>query len=483
MALARLCVKVGKRGASAHHASYVTRTGAYERRLEKGERLLASESGNMPSWAAHDAVSFWIAADTHERANGAAYREFEIALPRELGDFERIALVRDFVGHELGETHAYTWAIHSPKAIDGAEQPHAHIMFSERQRDGIERDPQDYFKRYNAKNPERGGARKGYGETALKSLPTGARLSERKAELVALRHRWEQMCNARLERSGQSARIDMRSYADQGIDLAVEKKQLPSQWRNPEQRARVLALRAAKAEQSEARAELAGIDIDGMLVRLAHQDIEAATAFLSEPEPEAAPVAVPKRPTASPYAVLVPHKETVDAAAIARGVKALQRVTGSGPSSPVVPEKLRSVTRIPPARVREARPVAPVPAPARATPIIEPFDPIATAKGKPRSKPFQRVASTLIHAMQTGDQLLTRTAVDLMTALGRLWGNSQFSTTGAATALGERILAWAKANKDRLRDLPPELTQAEAEDALKKTLHQIRAKDGPGRGR
>ena len=33
-------------------------------------------------------------------------------------------------------------------------------MFNERLQDGIERDPEQYFKRYNSKNPERGGAKK-----------------------------------------------------------------------------------------------------------------------------------------------------------------------------------------------------------------------------------------------------------------------------------------------------------------------------------
>ena len=49
-------------------------------------------------------------------------------------------MVQTFVEQELGEQHAYTWAIHTPKAsIEGGEQPHAHIMYSERLQDGINR--------------------------------------------------------------------------------------------------------------------------------------------------------------------------------------------------------------------------------------------------------------------------------------------------------------------------------------------------------
>ncbi|MDP4360974.1 MobA/MobL family protein, partial [Escherichia coli] len=80
-------------------------------------------------------------------------------LPRELTDAQNIALVRSFVAQEIGDRHAYQWAIHSPRASDGLAQPHVHLMFSERQVDGIDRDEVTYFKRYNAKSPDRGGAR------------------------------------------------------------------------------------------------------------------------------------------------------------------------------------------------------------------------------------------------------------------------------------------------------------------------------------
>lgn len=253
MAIARLSAKVGKAGKAAPHADYIAREGAYARRLDKGEALEATESGNMPRWAETNPGEFWRSADAHERANGTTYREFELALPRELPPAERAALVRDFVTQELGERHAYTWAIHRPKAADGLDQPHAHLMFSERRRDGIDRDPDQYFKRYNAKAPESGGARKGYGERPGQTLTA----AERKAELRGLRGRWESLTNAHLERAGVDARIDMRSYRAQGIeDRAPERKQLPSAWRDPTQRAAVLEFRQSHRERAEAAADL-----------------------------------------------------------------------------------------------------------------------------------------------------------------------------------------------------------------------------------
>ena len=101
-----------------------------------------------------DAALFWTAADRHERANGTTYREIEIALPRELNPAQRQELVLDFIQQEIGERHAHQWAIHNPgAALAGGEQPHAHLMYSERTIDGIERDPEQYFSATTANTP------------------------------------------------------------------------------------------------------------------------------------------------------------------------------------------------------------------------------------------------------------------------------------------------------------------------------------------
>lgn len=247
MAIARLSMKVGRGGQACSHAAYIAREGRYAHRLEQGEKLEAVEAGNMPAWAKHDPLLFWQAADAHERSNGTTYREMEIALLRELDAGERIALVQAFVAQEIGSRHAYQWAIHTPVAIDGKEQPHVHLMFSERQADGIERDPEQYFRRYNAKSPEKGGARKGYGPHAGQTLSR----QERAADLKELRSRWQEMANRHLEQLGHSTRIDMRSHAERGTGLEPEKKQLPSQWRGAGKE-NVIEFRQARAELLQA---------------------------------------------------------------------------------------------------------------------------------------------------------------------------------------------------------------------------------------
>ncbi|HCS1895106.1 MobA/MobL family protein, partial [Shigella sonnei] len=147
MASYHCTVKAGAKGSALKHADYISRSGEYKS-YKSREDLEFSSSGNMPSWAKKNPAELWKAADEFERKNGTAYREIEIALPRELTREQRIELVEDFVQKELGDRHAYQYAIHNPPgAIDGKEQPHAHIMFCERINDGIERDPQQFFKR------------------------------------------------------------------------------------------------------------------------------------------------------------------------------------------------------------------------------------------------------------------------------------------------------------------------------------------------
>ena len=213
MASYHLSVKVGAKGKASAHAEYIEREGEYK--LKNNEKLEAVEHGNMPEWAQDNPNLFWQCADEFERKNGSTYREIEIALPRELTPQQRKELVQTFVEQELGEKHAYTWAIHNPKAsIEGGEQPHAHIMYSERLQDGIERSPDQFFKRYNSKNPERGGCQKSnFAKTA----------EQRKTELVELRERFADLQNVYLEEYGHTDRVDHRSLADQGIERSPEK--------------------------------------------------------------------------------------------------------------------------------------------------------------------------------------------------------------------------------------------------------------------
>jgi len=281
MASYHLSVKTGGKGNASPHADYIAREGKYAR--EKDSDLEHKESSNMPAWAAHKPSEFWKAADTFERANGCTYREIEIALPRELKPEQRLELVRDFVRQEIGDRHAYQFAIHNPKAaIAGGEQPHAHIMFSERLNDGIHRDPEQYFKRANTKAPERGGAKKErFGET-----PTG-----RREYLVAQRERWADLQNEYLERYQHTDRVDARSLKAQGIDRKPERHLGAGQVQrfDTEQLQAILARREAERQAQQSRDERDSvIDVTTSLRDALSERDNAAVKPAQQPEPEAA---------------------------------------------------------------------------------------------------------------------------------------------------------------------------------------------------
>jgi len=208
-----LSIKSGKKGKASEHANYIAREGKHGKD-DKKKDLIAVEHGNLPAWSDNNPSLFWKMADQNERINGAAYREFELALPAELSPKQNLELVNKFVSEEIG-SKPFLFAIHAPKsALSGVDQPHAHVMFSDRKPDGIDRSPQQHFKRYNADEPELGGCRKDSGGKAPDVL---------KNEVKSTRARWAELQNVFLEMNGHNARVDHRSNRDRGIDQEAER--------------------------------------------------------------------------------------------------------------------------------------------------------------------------------------------------------------------------------------------------------------------
>jgi hypothetical protein len=200
MAIVHVAMKSSSKAPpAAAHADYISRGGRYARR--GGIEML--ESGNMPEFAQADPRAFWIAADANERANGRTYTELQIALPRELGKEQRKQLALEAAREFLGDRFAYTLAVHQPLAKDNIEQPHMHLMFSERAIDETTRTlPEEkFFKRNGAKKDPAWNDRN-------------------KPEEI--RDQWCQMMNRAMEREGIAVRVDPRSWADQGREDLAE---------------------------------------------------------------------------------------------------------------------------------------------------------------------------------------------------------------------------------------------------------------------
>ena len=183
---------------------------------------------------------FWIAADRYERANGATYREIEIAHCRASSiPINGKPWSRTSSGKSSGAARPPMGDPQSGAALAGDEQPHAHLMYSERTVDGIERGTRAIFQTVQREHPELGAAGKtaparkndcwkpGNGGPRYKRPPP----------------------TARPRGAGRSSGL-----ADQGIDRAPEQHLGGRQVRQlaPDQREALLERREPKTNSSTA---------------------------------------------------------------------------------------------------------------------------------------------------------------------------------------------------------------------------------------
>ena len=261
---------------------YIEREGRYAADSEEREHV---EHGHMPAWAQDDPHAYWQAADAHERANGRLYSEIQFALPGELDAGGRRSLAGAFAEQVCGgERLPYTLALHkgATETPDKPDNPHAHLMFSERGNDGIARSEEQWFKRHNPTAPARGGARKSRAAKAGDWLDT-------------TRQAWEQAANRALAQAGRAERIDGRSLPDRrdaahregDLERAAELSREPNVHRGPGQylkdrgRASATAAQAEAVEQRTATAR-AERDADRRQVERLEQEIAAVVARLQE---------------------------------------------------------------------------------------------------------------------------------------------------------------------------------------------------------
>lgn len=215
MATYHCSVKKGKAGSGKAHCDYITREGKFSKSKKK-EELVYKEAGNLPEWAASP-NEFFEKADLYERANGNVYHEFELALPNELSDHQNIELVQEFIKEHIGPNKVYCFAIHSKVAAldESQEQPHVHIMFSERI-DNLESAKPDYlyFKRYNSKFPERGGNKKDERFTAANGVG--------KNNVLKIRESWETYINNAYKKNGFNITVSAASLKQQRSEALIK---------------------------------------------------------------------------------------------------------------------------------------------------------------------------------------------------------------------------------------------------------------------
>ena len=193
-----------KDGATAKNRfHYITRTSHFKSYKESvSEQIEFVKSGNMPSFAEGKPAEFWQAADVFERSNGRTCSSLVVALPKELNQAQRIELAEAFI-IEFADRYRFPFscAIHNHAgSIAGIEQPHLHLMYSERHVDGIDRSAEQFFKRYNPKDPQKGGAQK----------LTADVLGMGKAQLQLYRQKTEELINDSLMRYAPMKQVEIR---------------------------------------------------------------------------------------------------------------------------------------------------------------------------------------------------------------------------------------------------------------------------------
>jgi MobA/MobL family/Large polyvalent protein-associated domain 7 len=189
--------KNGKANSCAELSNYDTRADRKNK-----QDLFSVGSVNLPSFAQGDPQKFWAAADRHERKNGLLARRLILSFPYSIPKQERELLIRKFL-HKNCPGLPASFAVHDDPSAD-PQNPHCHILFSERIDDKIDRDPKTFFSRYNPKNPHLGGAKK-----AVFSM-------ENKDWLIKSRESWACILNARLAPDKQVSHL---KNSERGLPL------------------------------------------------------------------------------------------------------------------------------------------------------------------------------------------------------------------------------------------------------------------------
>ena len=202
-----LNVKTGARATGQSAAAkydYISRDGRYARACQ--DEVVHLESGSMPAFASSDARVYWAAADSHERSNGRLFRSLTAALPNSLDPAGRLALARSFAAHVTAGQMPYTLAVHAglSKEAGAANNPHLHLVFSERVNDGVERAAEQWFRRAApaGRDPAAGGARK-------------SERTKPREWLEETRHAWAAEMNLAFGRAGVADRVTAESHAAQ----------------------------------------------------------------------------------------------------------------------------------------------------------------------------------------------------------------------------------------------------------------------------
>ncbi|MBA8862768.1 Ti-type conjugative transfer relaxase TraA [Ochrobactrum anthropi] len=154
--------------------------------------------------------AIWNKITMEERANGQLAREIVVALPDELTREQNIDLMRDYVAQLVtAKGLVADWVYHAPEG-----NPHVHLMHTLRPvaEEGFGKKSIPVLDE-NGQPLRRGPRQQIVHRTVIGGLE----------QLKEWRSLWGDVVNHHLAMAGHEVRIDMRSYAEQGIDIEPTK--------------------------------------------------------------------------------------------------------------------------------------------------------------------------------------------------------------------------------------------------------------------
>jgi MobA/MobL family len=172
-----------------------------KRGVEHTEILLPLAAVKRDIQWARDRHVLWNAAEAAEvRKDARVAREYELALPHELGRMDRVALTRTFA-QEIADRYnvAADFGIHRPDRAGDHRNYHVHLLTTTRQIEPTGLGAKSAMEWSNTDRAKRG-------------------LVSSSDEIRDIRLRWGQHVNELLQARGLAARVDHRSLKDQGIE-------------------------------------------------------------------------------------------------------------------------------------------------------------------------------------------------------------------------------------------------------------------------
>ena len=198
MAHYRLCMKNGKAWGAVANFSYNMGMGKYSYK----ENEIVESFHNIPEWA-KSSYDFWEKYSQEDRVN-SSYKKIELSLQEELSFEENKKMLYEFIKKNVGDNYYYSVVIHDKESNEkGIQNTHVHIMICKRLEDGIKRNPEQFFKRYNSNSPEKGGAL------------TDNKYWGKKQTLINFREDWENIINKYFEKNNIKKKVSSKSLEKQ----------------------------------------------------------------------------------------------------------------------------------------------------------------------------------------------------------------------------------------------------------------------------